>query len=138
MSNGPSPADVLQLEESHTLLPNQVTLPGPTLLLERGRPVEITIVNQLSEPTAVHWHGMELESYYDGVAGWGIRGHELTPTIAPGQSFCARFTPPRAGTSTGVCVGATREIIGEFVVRTLVDTVWRVWPVCHEDLSHGA
>jgi len=60
--------------------------------------VEITVVNQLKEATAVHWHGMELESYYDGVAGWGMRGHDLTPTIAPGQSFCARFTPPRAGT----------------------------------------
>lgn len=87
-----------QLEESHKLLPTELTLPGPTLVLERGRPVEITIVNQLHEPTAVHWHGMELESFYDGVAGWGMHGHELTPTIAPGQSFCAKFTPPRAGT----------------------------------------
>ncbi len=96
--NGVAPGFGYQLEESHKLLPNQVSLPGPTLVLERGRPVEITVVNQLSEPTAVHWHGMELESYYDGVAGWGMRGHDLTPTIAPGQSFCARFTPPRAGT----------------------------------------
>jgi FtsP/CotA-like multicopper oxidase with cupredoxin domain len=30
--------------------------------------VEITIMNQLHESTTVHWHGMELESYYDGVA----------------------------------------------------------------------
>jgi len=87
-----------QLEESHRLSPANVSLPGPTLVLERGRPVEITVVNQLNEPTAVHWHGMELESYYDGVVGWGMRGHDLTPTIPPGQSFCARFTPPRAGT----------------------------------------
>ncbi|MBK8058814.1 MAG: multicopper oxidase domain-containing protein, partial [Gemmatimonadetes bacterium] len=27
--------------------------------------VRITVVNRLSEPTAVHWHGIELESYYD-------------------------------------------------------------------------
>jgi manganese oxidase len=66
--------------------------------LERGRPVEITIVNQLHESTAVHWHGVELESYYDGVAGWGARGNEVTPVIQPGESFRVRFTPPRAGT----------------------------------------
>lgn len=87
-----------QLEESHHVVPNVATAPGPPIILERGRPVEITVVNQLHEPTAVHWHGMELESYYDGVVGWGARGSDLTPTIAPGQSFCVRFTPPRAGT----------------------------------------
>ena len=96
--NGVAAGFGYQLEESHRLSPASVSLPGPTLVLERGRPVEITVVNQLNEPTSVHWHGMELESYYDGVAGWGMRGHDLTPTIAPGQSFCARFTPPRSGT----------------------------------------
>jgi manganese oxidase len=41
---------------------------------------------------------MELESYYDGVAGWGAKGTELAPVIKPGGSFVVRFTPPRAGT----------------------------------------
>ncbi|MBZ5571120.1 MAG: multicopper oxidase domain-containing protein [Acidobacteriia bacterium] len=72
--------------------------PGPALILERGRPVAITVVNQLSEPTAVHWHGIELESYYDGVVGWGRRGRKITPAIQPGHSFRVKFTPPRAGT----------------------------------------
>ena len=31
-------------------------------------------MNRLSEATAIHWHGMELESYYDGVHGWGRPG----------------------------------------------------------------
>ena len=44
---------------------------GPALVLTRGEPVEITLVNELPEPTAIHWHGMELESYYDGVHGFG-------------------------------------------------------------------
>jgi len=46
----------------------------------------------------VHWHGIELESYYDGVAGWGGDGRQMTPPVASGGSFVARFTPPRAGT----------------------------------------
>ena len=71
---------------------------GPTLDLVRGQPVRITVVNRLPEPTAVHWHGIELESYYDGVPGFSGAGRRLTPLIAPGDSFEVRFTPPRAGT----------------------------------------
>jgi FtsP/CotA-like multicopper oxidase with cupredoxin domain len=77
---------------------DSVTLPGPTLFLERGRPARITIVNHLQGETAVHWHGMEIESYPDGVPGWsGTPGH-LMPAIQPNDSFIAEFTPPRAGT----------------------------------------
>jgi FtsP/CotA-like multicopper oxidase with cupredoxin domain len=74
------------------------TVPGPPLVLRQGEPVEITVLNQLRQPTAVHWHGIELDSYYDGVPGWGGSGAQVTPPVAPGQSFVARFTPPRAGT----------------------------------------
>jgi FtsP/CotA-like multicopper oxidase with cupredoxin domain len=87
-----------QIEESHKLTPEKAGSPGPPLILERGRPVEINVVNQLHEPTAVHWHGIELESYDDGVVGWGARGNEITPAVEPGKSFQVRFTPPRAGT----------------------------------------
>lgn len=71
---------------------------GPPLVLVRGEPVRITVVNQLAEPTAVHWHGIELESYFDGVAGFSGDGRRRSPLIAPRDSFEARFTPPRAGT----------------------------------------
>jgi FtsP/CotA-like multicopper oxidase with cupredoxin domain len=52
----------------------------------------------MKEATAVHWHGIELESYYDGVAGFGGAGRRISPMIAPRDSFEARFTPPRSGT----------------------------------------
>ncbi len=71
---------------------------SPTLYLTRGEPVAITVVNHLREPTAIHWHGIELESYFDGVAGFSGFGPRLTPIIAPSDSFVARFTPPRSGT----------------------------------------
>jgi manganese oxidase len=77
---------------------DSVMLPGPTLFLEKGRPARITVVNHLAGETAVHWHGMEIESYPDGVPGWsGTPGH-LMPAIQPNDSFIAEFTPPRAGT----------------------------------------
>jgi FtsP/CotA-like multicopper oxidase with cupredoxin domain len=87
-----------QVEELRKASSAEVTAPGTPLILERERPVEITVVNQLHEPTAVHWHGMELKSYYDGVVGWGADGRKITPAIEPGGSFQVRFTPPRAGT----------------------------------------
>ena len=51
-------------------------VPGPTLVLERGKPVAVTIVNQSADRAAVHWHGIELESYPDGVPGWSGIGKE--------------------------------------------------------------
>jgi FtsP/CotA-like multicopper oxidase with cupredoxin domain len=72
---------------------------SPELDLVRGEPISITIVNRLSEPTSVHWHGIEVEdSYVDGVPGVSGEGTHLAPAIAPGDSFQARFTPPRSGT----------------------------------------
>ena len=73
------------------------SLPGPLILLKRGEPVSITVVNRLPEPTAVHWHGIELDSYMDGVAGFSGHPGRIAPVIAPRDSFEARFTPPRSG-----------------------------------------
>lgn len=77
---------------------DSVVIPGPTLVLERGRRVRIDVVNHLPEPTAVHWHGIELESYPDGVPDWSGSPGRIFRPIAPGDSFAAEFTPPRAGT----------------------------------------
>jgi manganese oxidase len=87
---------------------DSVRIPGPTLVLTRDEPVEITVVNRSGRGTAVHWHGIELESYYDGVPGFsgavpndsvpGRGTASSTPMIAPNDSFVVRFTPPRAGT----------------------------------------
>lgn len=74
------------------------TVPGPPLLLTRGQTTSIEVVNEMSEPTTVHWHGMELESVYDGVAGWSRTGTRVAPLVAPGGSFRVQMTPPRAGT----------------------------------------
>lgn len=71
---------------------------GPPLVLQRGQPSEVEVVNRLKDPTVIHWHGIELESYYDGVPGWSGSDKQITPPIAPGTSFVARMTPPRAGT----------------------------------------
>lgn len=78
--------------------PDSMRIPGTPLVLTRGEPVAIVVHNRLPTPIAVHWHGIELESYYDGVGGWSGSVARIAPMIAPGDSFVARFTPPRAGT----------------------------------------
>jgi FtsP/CotA-like multicopper oxidase with cupredoxin domain len=76
----------------------QPPLLGPPIILTRGEPTEIEVKNQSGNPTAIHRHGIELDSYNDGVPGWSGTSQQITPPIAPGTSFVARFTPPRAGT----------------------------------------
>lgn len=71
---------------------------GPLIVLTRGEATEIDVKNATSNPTAIHWHGIELESFYDGVPGWTGSGQQTTPPIVAGASFVARMTPPRAGT----------------------------------------
>ncbi len=78
--------------------PGALPVPGPTLILEKDQPVAITIVNQSHDPAAVHWHGIELESFPDGVPDWSGMGSSVLRAIPAGDSLTVRFTPPRAGT----------------------------------------
>jgi FtsP/CotA-like multicopper oxidase with cupredoxin domain len=77
---------------------DSVPMPSSMLVLRRNEPVRITIVNRLRGATAVHWHGIEVPSYSDGVPGWSGSGSQIASAIAPGDSFVAAFTPPRSGT----------------------------------------
>ena len=77
---------------------DSIRIPGTPLVLTRGEAVQITLLNRLQQPLSVHWHGIELESYFDGVAGWSGDGTRLAPITAPNDSFVVRFSPPRAGT----------------------------------------
>jgi len=67
-------------------------LPGPILRVREGDAVTIRVTNQLSEPTAIHWHGMILDASMDGVPGISF------PGIAPGATFTYRFTVRQSGT----------------------------------------
>jgi FtsP/CotA-like multicopper oxidase with cupredoxin domain len=78
--------------------PDSIRIPGSPLVLTRGAPVRITVHNRLATPISVHWHGIELESYFDGVGGFSGGDNRIAPMIAAGDSFIVRFTPPRAGT----------------------------------------
>jgi FtsP/CotA-like multicopper oxidase with cupredoxin domain len=76
----------------------QVDPIGPPLIVTRGERTAITVHNELNEGTSIHWHGLEIESYYDGVPMWDGTPQHMTPYIAPGGTFVAYMTPPHAGT----------------------------------------
>jgi FtsP/CotA-like multicopper oxidase with cupredoxin domain len=87
------------LQEGDSMPPrDKVQIPGPVLELRRGVPVRLVVKNAMDEYTGVHWHGLEIESFPDGVPGFSGMGKNIMPPIAPGDSFVAEFTPPRNGT----------------------------------------
>ena len=76
------------------------TEPGasPMLVFQRNQPTDVVIVNTTPDATSIHWHGIEVDAYSDGVVGVGGYAHMPTPPIMPGDSFVARITVPRSGT----------------------------------------
>lgn len=65
---------------------------GPTIRVTEGDKVKINLVNKLSEPTTIHWHGLHLPNDMDGVP-------DVTQSaVQPGQSFTYEFTASHPGT----------------------------------------
>ena len=77
---------------------DSVRFPGSSIVLTRGEPTEIAVHNRADVPLGVHWHGLELESWADGVPGWSGEAGARRPAIEPEATFTVRMTPPRAGT----------------------------------------
>ena len=77
--------------------PDSIRTPASTIVLHKGEPTSIWVFNRTDEPSVIHWHGLEIDSYFDGVPGVGGHVGRPTPAILPGDSFEMRITPPRAG-----------------------------------------
>ncbi len=77
---------------------DSIRIPGTPIVLTRGEPTQITVFNRLQVPLGVHWHGIELASYFDGVPGFSGAPGRTMAAMQPGDSFVVHMTPPRAGT----------------------------------------
>lgn len=69
------------------------SFPAPTLYWTEGEDVVVHVTNHLNEPSSVHWHGILLPGYMDGV-----KGLNNYPGIEPGETFSYRFTVRQSGT----------------------------------------
>jgi FtsP/CotA-like multicopper oxidase with cupredoxin domain len=72
--------------------------PGPVLLMRQYQPTYVTVRNHLGVPTGVHWHGLELDAWSDGVPGWSASDGKMSPVIAPDTSFTYKLSALRPGT----------------------------------------
>ena len=71
--------------------------PGPPLVLKQYQPVFITVNNRMSTPTSVHWHGLEIDSWSDGVPEFSASDGRKSPIILPGDEFTYKLTLMRPG-----------------------------------------
>lgn len=96
-------------------------LPGPQIEAYEGDEVEISFVNNLPEPTTIHWHGMPVPSDQDG---------NPQNSVAPGERRSYRFTLPEGSAGTywyhphphgKTAMQVARGLAGTFVVKAKND-----------------
>jgi hypothetical protein len=69
-----------------------VQVPGPTLRFKEGGYAVIYVKNELKTETSVHWHGLILPNFFDGVP------YLTTPPIKPGETQKYEFPLVQNGT----------------------------------------
>lgn len=67
-------------------------IPGPNLEFNEGEFAIINVTNNMDVETSVHWHGMILPNYHDGVP------YLTTPPIRPGETLQYKFALKQSGT----------------------------------------
>lgn len=67
-------------------------IPGPTIRFVEGGKAVIYVKNELDVETSVHWHGLLVPNFYDGVP------YLTTPPIKPGQTQKYTFPLKQSGT----------------------------------------
>lgn len=85
------------------------TIPGPVLTFTEGQEAVIHVTNHMNEPTSVHWHGLLLPGFMDGVPGFNS-----FPGIDPGETFTYRFKIRQSGTYWYHAHSATQEQDGHY------------------------
>ena len=65
---------------------------APTLTFTEGQNAVIYVTNKMSVETSVHWHGLILPNFQDGVP------YLNTPPILPGKTHKFEFTIKQSGT----------------------------------------
>ena len=68
------------------------SIPGPILEFTEGEYAVIYVKNEMKVETSVHWHGILLPNFYDGVP------YLTTPPIQPGTTFKYEFAIKQNGT----------------------------------------
>jgi FtsP/CotA-like multicopper oxidase with cupredoxin domain len=108
-ANAPPPMPPMQVKPDYTLdiaaksiaplgKPGEATLvngvfPGPEIRYKEGDTFRVTVNNRLAVPTSVHWHGMIVPNYMDGVPG------VTQAAMTPGASVFYEYPLRQTGTN---------------------------------------
>jgi len=97
------------------------SIPGPVINASKGETLVIKVKNNLTEPTVVHWHGIQLPSSMDGT-------DDAQMPIEPGEAFEYSFIVPDAGTfwyhsHQNETVQMERGIYGALIVEEKTDII---------------
>lgn len=91
-------------------------VPGPEIRVREGERVRVIVHNELPEPTAVHWHSLQVPNAMDGVP------YVTQPPIRPGETFVYEFEARPFGSHMyhshyNAAIQVTQGLLGAFIVE---------------------
>ncbi len=96
------------------------TIPGPTLEFTEGEYAVIYVKNEMDVETSIHWHGLLLPNFYDGVP------YLNTPPIEPGHTLKYEFAIKQSGTywyHGHTMLQEQKGVFGAFVIHPKKETL---------------
>ncbi len=70
---------------------------GPLIVLKQYQSAYVNLQNNMSIPTSIHWHGLEIDSWADGVPEWSYSDGMVSPALLPGENFTYKLSSMRPG-----------------------------------------
>lgn len=95
-------------------------IPGPTLRFNEGDYAVIYVKNEMDEETSIHWHGLLLPNFYDGVP------YLNTPPIMPGETQKYEYPIRQSGTywyHSHTMLQEQSGVYGSFVIEPEENTL---------------
>ncbi|SFZ94781.1 hypothetical protein SAMN05428642_10571 [Flaviramulus basaltis] len=96
------------------------SIPGPVLEFTEGEYAVIYVKNEMSVETSIHWHGLLLPNFYDGVP------YLTTPPIEPGHTQKYEFALKQSGTywyHSHTLLQEQSGVFGSFVIHPKNETL---------------
>jgi CopA family copper-resistance protein len=90
-------------------------IPGPTLRFKEGDYAVIYVQNNMNVETSIHWHGILLPNFFDGVP------YLTTPPVEPGTTFKYEFPIIQSGTywyHSHTALQEQRGVYGSIVIES--------------------
>ena len=117
-------------------------VPGPQIRVREGDRVRVNLKNELTQSTAIHFHGMEFPNNMDGVP------FITQPPVKPGESYTYEFTIPEGNVGSNMyhshhnsATQVSLGLLGAFIVEPKaprsIEKVDKEFVLILNDGAHG-